>query len=710
MQPELAVILLPVAALVPYAENARTHSPSQVAQIVASIAEFGFVNPVLVDGAGVLVAGHGRIMAAKRLGMASVPAIRLAHLTEPQARALRLADNQIALNSGWDEALLAAEIARIRDEGTVDLEVLGFSPEALEDLLASIGANGEVPAQGDPDAPAPEPPAQPITRAGDLWRLGRHRLLCGDATNRADVLRLLGGAKPHLMVSDPPYGVGYDPAWRNEAGVSATARTGKVANDDRADWREAWALFPGDVAYIWHAGVHARTVIESLEAAGFVVRSQIVWAKPRLVLGRGDYHWQHEPCQPAGTMVQKVIDRGTGSQPAKIAEVPIETLGAGDYVVSYNSFESVVRRRGRQITQFGERQYDGLMHTISAAGRVTRATPEHRFSARLNPEAADKQVLYLMRRGDWWRVGRVRLFNSRGFGLATRLVDNRAEEAWIVSVHDSTVEAQCAEQILSCKYGIPTTHWEVDGYVNAPERCRSAEMIASIYASLNLSGLSARATLLLRDHRLERHHPFITAYEQLMFSRRATRLVRSCNLHAKIMQIPKPTVGDDFEWVTVTGNDAAPFSGLVYSMDVEKDQHYVADGLVTHNCLYAVRKGATGHWQGARDQTTLWPIGAGDEDMATVHGTQKPVECMRRPMLNNSEPGDAIYEPFCGSGTTIIAAETAERSCYAMEIDPGYCDVAIARFEAMTGQPAILDGEDRTFADVTAARREKLSA
>jgi DNA modification methylase len=418
MQPELAVVSLPVAALVPYAENARTHSPAQVAQIASSIAEFGFVNPVLVDGAGVLVAGHGRVMAAKQLGMASVPAIRLAHLTEPQARALRLADNQIALNSGWDEALLAAEIARIRDDASVDLDVLGFSPEALEDLLASIGANGDAPAQGDPDAPAPEPPAQPVTRPGDLWHLGRHRLLCGDATNRADVLHLLGGTKPHLMVSDPPYGVGYDPAWRNEAGVSSTARTGKVANDDRADWREAWALFPGDVAYIWHAGVHARTVIESLEAAGFVVRSQIVWAKPRLVLGRGDYHWQHEPC------------------------------------------------------------------------------------------------------------------------------------------------------------------------------------------------------------------------------------------------------------------------------------------------IYGVRKGATGHWQGARDQTTLWPIGAGDEDMATVHGTQKPVECMRRPMLNNSEPGDVIYEPFCGSGTAIIAAETAERICYAMEIDAGYCDVTIARFEAMTGQPALLDGEDRTFADVTAVRNQ----
>ena len=126
------------------------------------------------------------------------------------------------------------------------------------------------------------------------------------------------------MVSDPPYGVGYDPAWRNEAGVSSTARTGKVANDDRADWREAWALFPGDVAYIWHAGVHARTVIESLEAAGFVVRSQIVWAKPRLVLGRGDYHWQHEPC------IYGVRKGATGHWQGARDQTTLWPIGAGD--------------------------------------------------------------------------------------------------------------------------------------------------------------------------------------------------------------------------------------------------------------------------------------------------------------------------------------------------------------------------------------------
>ena len=123
-----------------------------------------------------------------------------------------------------------------------------------------------------------------------------------------------------------------------------------------------------------------------------------------------------------------------------------------------------------------------------------------------------------------------------------------------------------------------------------------------------------------------------------------------------------------------------------------------------------MRKGATGHWQGARDQTTLWSIGAGPEDMATVHGTQKPVECMRRPMLNNSEAGEAIYEPFCGSGTSIIAAEVTGRVCLAIEISPAYCDVVLERWQAMTGQPAVLDGEDRTFADITEARRPNVAA
>ncbi|MBX6324352.1 MAG: site-specific DNA-methyltransferase, partial [Rhodospirillaceae bacterium] len=280
----------------------------------------------------------------------------------------------------------------------VELDLLGFPEDELDRLLDGLDGAGGAAAGEDV---VPEAPAEPATRPGDLWRLGPHRLLCGDATSPAEVERLLDGAVPHLMVTDPPYGVDYDPSWRNEAGVSATARTGRVSNDDRADWREAWALFPGDVAYVWHAGVHARTVAESLEACGFRIRAQIIWAKPRFALGRGDYHWQHEPC------------------------------------------------------------------------------------------------------------------------------------------------------------------------------------------------------------------------------------------------------------------------------------------------FYAVREGGTGHWQGARDQSTLWPISAaGEEDAATVHGTQKPVECMRRPILNNSTRGDLVYEPFAGSGSTLIAAESTGRVCLALEIDPRYCDVIVERWQQVTGGKA----------------------
>jgi hypothetical protein len=281
----------PVERLLPYAANARTHPDDQVAQIAGSIAEFGFNVPCLVDERGVLVAGHGRLLAARKLGITEVPVIRLDHLTDAQARAFRIADNQIAVNAGWDDATLSAELARLKEDG-VDLELLGFPESELDRLLDGLG--GESGASGDEDE-VPEPPVEPVTRPGDLWLLGDHRLLCGDATVMTDVDRLLAGIVPQLMVTDPPYGVDYDPSWRNEAGVSATTRTGRVTNDDRADWREAWARFPGDVAYVWHAGVHARTVAESLEAAGFAVRSQVIWAKPRFVLGRGDYHWQHEP-------------------------------------------------------------------------------------------------------------------------------------------------------------------------------------------------------------------------------------------------------------------------------------------------------------------------------------------------------------------------------------------------------------------------------
>ena len=407
-QTPLAITYRPIGDLIPYARNARTHSEAQVALIAGSIREFGFTNPVLVDGSNGIIAGHGRVMAAGKLGMSAVPVIELSHLSEAQKRAYVLADNKLAERAGWDVEMLALEVADLATLG-IDLMDLGFTGRELDELLRQNGADPR-------EDEVPPVPDVPVSRPGDVWLLGPHRLICGDATDATIVARVLNGVTPHLMVTDPPYGVSYDPEWRNRAGASETKRVGKVMNDDRADWRAAWALFPGEVAYVWHGALHAAVVAESLEAAGFAIRSQIIWAKERLVLSRGHYHWQHEPC-----------------------------------------------------------------------------------------------------------------------------------------------------------------------------------------------------------------------------------------------------------W-------------------------------------YAVRSSGTGHWSGDRKQTTLWSIPSGDQDADTVHGTQKPVDCMRRPMLNNSSPGQAVYEPFCGSGSSLIAAETTGRVCHAVELDPAYVDVALLRWQAFTGKEAVLEGEGRSFADVRADR------
>ncbi|MBC9248629.1 ParB N-terminal domain-containing protein [Paracoccus sp. 11-3] len=404
----------PIARLRPYARNAKMHGPDQVARIAASMARFGWTVPCMVGDDGDLIAGHGRVLAAAELGLSEVPVIRLSHLDEAERRAYRIADNKLTELGDWDESLLRDEVAGLLADD-FDLSLLGFAEDELEALLQDPDLGEDGAAEGEDEVP--EPPADPVSVPGDLWRLGLHRLICGDSTSADVVAKLLGDVRPLLMVTDPPYGVEYDPTWRNATGAAKTKRTGKVLNDDRADWREAWALFPGDVAYVWHGALHATTVADSLIAAGFDIRSQIIWAKDRLVLSRGDYHWQHEPC-----------------------------------------------------------------------------------------------------------------------------------------------------------------------------------------------------------------------------------------------------------W-------------------------------------YAVKKRGKGHWAGDRKQTTLWQIANKDQDAETVHGTQKPVECMRRPILNNSSPGQAIYEPFMGSGTTLIAAETTGRVCYGIELNPAYVDVAIARWQNLTGQAAVLGGTDQTFVDLTATRR-----
>jgi hypothetical protein len=275
--------------LIPYAGNARTHSASQVAEIAGSIRAFGFSNPILVGTEGDLVAGHGRLAAARQLRMAEVPVVVLHGLTDMQRRSLILADNRIGLNAGWDLKMLAYELKDLSLIGA-DLKALGFKKGelalALRPDIAGLTDENEVPDCAEIAASVP----------GDIWLLGPHRVACGDCTDPDIVKAVFDGAAPQLLCSDPPYGVEYDPEWRHRLGLNKSAKRGKIRNDERADWAATWALFPGEIAYVWHGALQAATVAESLVKTGFTIRAQIVWAKERLVMSRGDYHWQHEPC------------------------------------------------------------------------------------------------------------------------------------------------------------------------------------------------------------------------------------------------------------------------------------------------------------------------------------------------------------------------------------------------------------------------------
>jgi len=376
---------------------------------------FGITIPLLIREDGTLIAGHGRLEAVRGLGLTKVPVIVARGWSDEMAKAYALIDNRLAETSTWNEELLRAELDALEALVGADfLADVGFSPEDLDDLLPPLTA-ATIGSLSDPDD-LPEATETVISRPGDLWQLGEHRLVCGDATVAEVVRQILVGETPNLMVTDPPYGVAYDPSWRAKAGVNRNRRKlGCVKNDDRADWRAAWALFPGDVAYVWHGALHASTVEESLIASGFEIRSQIIWTKERFAISRGHYHWRHEPC------------------------------------------------------------------------------------------------------------------------------------------------------------------------------------------------------------------------------------------------------------------------------------------------FYAVRKGGNSNWQGDRKQSTVWSIASRD-DHGHGHGTQKPVECMRRAIENSSAVGDAIYEPFVGSGTTLIAAEITQRRTHAVEIDPAYVDVAIRRWSEFTGREAILAGTDQTFRDVATQR------
>jgi DNA modification methylase len=406
----------PIAKLVPNARNARTHSHEQVTQLAASIEEWGWTIPVLVDEAGAIIAGHGRVMAAHRLGIEDVPVMVAAGWSDSKKRAYMLADNKLTLNAEWDLERLAIEIAELR-ASDFDISLIGFNESEIDDLLKADGGG-----LTDPEE-APSPPPNPVSALGDVWLLEKHRLVCGDCTDPLVDDKALGGVKPHLMVSDPPYGVGFERGkFVGREKAAKGLRFAPIANDDlRGDALaefisraiDIWGQDSGTV-YMWSSGLEGYSLLNGIRASGFKVQSQLVWRKTPFVIGRADYHWQHEIC--------------------------------------------------------------------------------------------------------WYAF-----------------------------------------------------------------------------------------------------------------------------------------------------------------------------------------KGPNHPWHGGRDKGTVWDIPKAQK-MDGGHPTQKPVECMKRPIENNSSPGQAVYDPFVGSGTTIIAAEMTGRACHAIEIHPPYVDVSVIRWQNFTGKEATLEATGETFAEAATGR------
>ncbi len=285
--------LIDIDELIPYANNARTHSKNQINKLRSSLREFGFINPILVDKDYNILAGHGRVMAAREEGIKEVPCVLVEHLTEAQKKAYILADNRLAMDAGWDDEMLALELENLK-ELDFDMDLTGFDAAEIDELFSNIHDKDVQDDDFDVDAALAE---EPISKQGDIWLLGRHRLICGDSTKAETYEKLMDGKKANLCVTDPPYNVNYTAGSENER---------KIKNDNMEDknfyefllasFKNIFnSLDDGAAAYIFHADTEGLNFRKAFKDAGFHLANVCIWAKQSLVLGRSDYQWQHEP-------------------------------------------------------------------------------------------------------------------------------------------------------------------------------------------------------------------------------------------------------------------------------------------------------------------------------------------------------------------------------------------------------------------------------
>ena len=288
----IKIVMRKVGDLIPYVNNSRTHSDDQVAQIAASIKEFGWTNPILVGEGNSIIAGHGRLMAARKLKMDEVPTIELDYLTDTQRKALIIADNKLALNSDWDLGLLSLELEELQ-KLDFDLGLTGFSEDELAKLLEPEQVDGLT----DEDA-VPDVLDEPITKPGDIYQLGKHRLMCGDSTSVTAMETLCDNQLVDMWLTDPPYNVAYEGKTKD----ALTIQNDSMSDDQFREFlRDSYVtadtvMKPGAVFYIWHADSEGYNFRGAAHDAGWKVRQCLIWKKSTMVMGRQDYHWKHEPC------------------------------------------------------------------------------------------------------------------------------------------------------------------------------------------------------------------------------------------------------------------------------------------------------------------------------------------------------------------------------------------------------------------------------
>jgi hypothetical protein len=314
-----------------------------------------------------------------------------------------------------------------------------------------------------------------------------------------------------------------------------------------------------------------------------------------------------------------------------------------------------------------------------------------------------------MQRGSRFRVGHTIAYDARQFGMKTRMHMEKAEKGWLIEAYDSAAEAQLGEQYIACKYGIPYTHWEIERGFQAPPTSaqRTTELIDRLYERFGNQELLENARRLLTAYGRCYEYPLIQADTQHeKFSRRVTAKIRACNLMPGIMQVPVAFAGyigdETFRWADIEGVGCQHYTGTVYSLDVSRFAHYIADGIIVHNCLFGWKKKGKHQWYADRKQTTIWEF---DRPKSNPdHPTMKPVELLAYPILNSSMANCIVLDPFGGSGSTLIACEQTDRICFMVELDERYCDVIVRRtVEQLNGSDDVFlirNGERMPFKEI----------